>query len=556
MVQGTGDSWYFNATYDILGEYSYTVYANDTHGWNGTGPGTFRIIDTDGPFLDNLMDSPDPQGAGGSVTFTVDVTDDVQVDTVWINISYQGVSITNESMFLGTGDEFYFTELFDELGVYSYIVYANDTSDNWGSAGPGIFTIIDNTPPEFDNLVETPDPQDIGENVNITVEITDDTGIDEVWIHITFPDDSSINVSMTQGEGDTWYYDATYNDLGDFTYIVWANDTHNNWNHSETGSFLIVDRIPPEIEPFEKNPDPQEILTYVSIVTNVTDNVEVEEVWLNITHPEVSGNSTMYHFYEDTWYQLVMFTDVGEYSVTIWAKDTSGNWNSLSEGTILIQDTSKPELGDPVVNPDPAEEGDDVNISVTAWDEYEIDEVYIIITFPDGTTVNSSMEKGPGYLWFLNDSFNESGEYSYTIYAVDNNGNTNSTAPESFNINPPEEPEDEDKFWLKLILLFFWPFLLIIFTLALIRRCEPSRRFRRDIDPVLNTLPSYYQKAGSTAGSADLRTVEGIVALSLNMGIPVEEFLLARILAKSEALLVAEFSYEEFNDLNVLIRYI
>jgi hypothetical protein len=224
MNRGIGYEWFLNTSYIDPGVYTYTAWANDSsNNWNFTGPQTFTITgDMILPEMGNLMDTPDPQLPGGNVNITVDVTDNTAVGQVWVNITYPDSSWLNVSMNKGSGDEWYYNDTFPDLGIHSYTVWANDTSNNWNTTGPGTFAIQDSLPPELANMADTPDPQENGGNVNITVDVTDNVGVSEVWLNITYPDSSWNNVSMIKGAFDEWFYEMVYTDLGVYSYTVWA----------------------------------------------------------------------------------------------------------------------------------------------------------------------------------------------------------------------------------------------------------------------------------------------------------------------------------------------
>ena len=112
----------------------------------------------------------------------------------------------------------------------------------------------------------------MGEWVNITVEVTDDNAVDTVWITVVAPDGSSNNVSMSKGPGDVWYYNATYPNIGFYYYTVWANDTDDNWNHSDTGRFRIIKNTPPWFANIEAEPNPQERGGYVNVSVDVSQS--------------------------------------------------------------------------------------------------------------------------------------------------------------------------------------------------------------------------------------------------------------------------------------------
>ncbi|UCG68475.1 MAG: hypothetical protein JSV09_11765, partial [Thermoplasmata archaeon] len=444
MVKGSGDNWYYNDSYTDPGTYSYTVWANDTSdNYNSSGPETFTIQDIEGPELQNVNDAPDPQENDGFVNITVDATDDIAVDEVWINITYPNGSWVNVGMGKGMGNEWFYNDTYSDLGVHSYTIWANDTSNNWNFTGPETFTIQDTDSPELQNVNDAPDPQENGDYVNITLDVTDDIAVDEVWINITYPDSKWTNITIDKGPADQWYYNATYSDLGVHSYTIWANDTSNNWNSTSPGTFTIKDTDAPQFQNVNDAPDPQENDGYVNITVDVTDDVTVDEVWINITYPNGSWmNVSLGKGTGDEWFYNNTYPDLGSHSYTIWANDTSNNWNSTSPGTFTIQDTDGPEFYNLLDSPDPQSMGGYVNISVNVTDDLGVDEVWVNITFPNGSWINTSMQDDIGDGWFYNDTFNDIGTYSYTVWANDTNNNWNRSASGTFEIKgdviPPE----------------------------------------------------------------------------------------------------------------------
>jgi hypothetical protein len=444
MIYGSGDTWYYETAYPDLGSYSYTVWANDTSdNWNSSGPGAFTIQDTDGPVLANLVDSPDPQENGGFVNITLDVSDDIGVFGVWVNITFPNGTSLNTSMIKGSGSQWFYNTSYSDLGTFSYTVWANDTSDNWNNLGPQTFTIQDTDGPVLANLNDIPDPAENGGNVNITVDVTDDMGVDEVWVNITYPDSSWTNLSMIKGSGDEWIYETPYADLGGYSYTVWANDTSDNWNFVGPGTFTIQDTDGPTCANLDDTPDPQEIGGYVNITVDVTDDIGVSGVWVNITNPDSTwSNVSMLKGAGIEWFYNTTYSDLGSFSYTVWANDTSDNWDTIGPGTFTIQDTQGPDISNLVDTPDPQQLGGYVNITVDITDSVGVGEVWVNITYPNGTSVNVTMNQGSGDEWFLNSTYLDSGVYSYIAWANDTSDNWNFTGPSTFtilgDITPPE----------------------------------------------------------------------------------------------------------------------
>lgn len=536
MLPGTGDQWYYTKSFDELGDYFFIIHANDTSdNRDSAGPETFTIRDTDGPVINDLDDALDPQIVGGYVNITVNVTDDVAVDETWINITYPNSSWINVRMIKGMGIEWYYNASYDTLGNHLYIVTANDTNDNWNIADPGDFTIEEtdqpqiDAPPEIDNLDETPDPQENAYFVNITVEVRDDVAVRRVWLNTTYPDGSWNNVSMVHDAGDMWYYNRTYHDLGVHSYMIWASDTMNHWNCSPPGAFTIHDKDGPLFFNLLDRPDPQEFGSYITITVDVIDDFNVQSVWINIYHPdETMVNTSMTSISEHGWSLIVAFTNLGEYIYKIWAIDANGNWNSTGAYTFTIQDTDAPEIRFPKVTLIPQEKGRDINITAVPTDEQGISEVWINITHQNGTWINVSMIRGPGSQWFFNDVFSGIGEYSYTIWAVDTSGNWNHSEPETFSIRTSELIPEPSKMLFMVLLFIYWPLLMILLMLVLVKRYEFGNRVKGDLIPIAIAL-NRIKTENPEVLKENLKTIQGIINLSVKTGIPVEESILAMI---------------------------
>jgi hypothetical protein len=496
------------------------------------------VIDNNPPQLNNLADSPDPQENGLTMNITVDATDDFGIGSVWVNITYPDSSYTNLTMLNGSGDEWYLEDIFNDLGTYTYSVWANDTSDNWINIGPGTFTIQDTDGPFFDNLQDSPDPQENGDYVNVSVDVTDDFAVDSVWIEILYPNGTTINVSMNKGLFESWYFDAQYHELGLYQYTIWANDSNDNWNFTGPETFTIQDTEPPTIQDPVDSPDPQDMGGNVNITVIVIDDVDVEEVKIEIRYPDGTWiNITMDPGATDEWFINMTFDDPGVYVYIIYANDTSGNTNYTSLHDFTISDTEGPQIDDPHATPNPQEKDGFVNITVNITDNDEIDEVWINITFPNGTWINDTMKKGSGDEWYYNATFPDIGNYTYTIWAVDESGNSRSSDPNIFTIEstdtpqpgPPPTPSPPlgipKKLYLVTILIF-WPLLLMIFTLVLEHKYGFGNRFKSDIKPAVSALLD-----GSKSNLSNPNKLHDLFVTSQSLGIPMEEVIVSALTA-------------------------
>ena len=248
-----GGSYYYIASYTMLGTYSYFIWANDTSGNSDiSATYTFAIQDT---ILPELLDNtPATAYTGDAFTFNATITDAVGVSTAWVEYWYGMGTHTNMSMTNVAGDYWEKTIVInDTLDILHYVIAANDTSNNWNSTGTKNVIIYDNENPGFKQIQAVPPIQIPGGYVNISCEVTDNSGVDVVTVNITYPDNSYHNETMLGG---SYYYNVTYDLLGIYNYFIWANDTSGNSNISTTYGFQIEDitspynpYFPPQNEP-------------------------------------------------------------------------------------------------------------------------------------------------------------------------------------------------------------------------------------------------------------------------------------------------------------------
>ena len=150
------------------------------------------ILDTLPPEISNVSATPNIQEFGKYVNITCDVTDNVGVNVVKVNITGPpGFTPVNVTMNEGS---YYYNSTYSVIGTYHYFIWANDTSSNSNVSGLYEFTIANDTfPPQFLNIsislsVIPEDTDGIplwGEKTNISANITDENEIISVKINLT-----------------------------------------------------------------------------------------------------------------------------------------------------------------------------------------------------------------------------------------------------------------------------------------------------------------------------------------------------------------------------------
>ncbi|HEC76453.1 MAG TPA: hypothetical protein ENI33_04250 [Thermoplasmatales archaeon] len=239
----------------VVGGYGTSNPPTNNHGrayalsaGNGTGKGwkMFRYNLFHSGFYPNLPPAilnveanPTSQVPNEYVNITCTVTDDVAVNSVMVNITYpEGFTVNHTMERIDGTNDYYFNTTYSSVGTYSYFIWANDTGGNSNISSTYTFNIKDAVKPEIKNIVDFPDPQQIDEWVNISCVVTDNVGVAEVKINISYPNGLKINVTMSN-VNNKYYYNESYHVAGFYTYFIWAIDSSGNINKSSTYTFAI-----------------------------------------------------------------------------------------------------------------------------------------------------------------------------------------------------------------------------------------------------------------------------------------------------------------------------
>jgi len=339
---------YFEKTVTLasssISDMTYIFYANDTNGNSAiTSSTSVTVTDNDDPSL--VGDNSDGSGTTGD-PFGFDVSVSDNVDVGGVNVSWVHGSLSGNLALSDDGDDTWSgsVTLDDNVGSLVYRVQVNDSSSNYVRGSQQSKSVSDNDIPQISDVSAMPDSQDIGGYVNITVDITDNIGIDDAYLNINYPDSSSINISITSNKtGNTYFCNRTYSGLGSYSYSIWVDDASDNSVTSVTHSFSIGEDVSPVISNIVfTNSSPLDIdssFGWVNVTCDVTDNVEVSSVSLNITNPDGSwSNVSMNAYVSDSYYynSSSTFSTYGNYSYLIWVNDTSNNYGTSSSSVFSM----------------------------------------------------------------------------------------------------------------------------------------------------------------------------------------------------------------------------
>jgi len=214
-----------------------------------------------------------PASGNQETTFTINTnaTDNANISVVLAQITYPNASSFNITLTNRTLTDYnntYTPTLTDAPGTYTVTILANDTNNNINNTITTTFSIDDNIFPTLTNL--SPHALNINQatTVNLTVNVTDNIGIDTVLANVTKP--SGLTTTLTLTLSSTDIYNNTFGDtqeIGQYTITYIANDTNNNINNTITTTFTVADTYNNTFS------DTQEIGTYtITFIANDTSN--------------------------------------------------------------------------------------------------------------------------------------------------------------------------------------------------------------------------------------------------------------------------------------------
>ncbi|MCK4444814.1 MAG: PKD domain-containing protein, partial [Thermoplasmata archaeon] len=377
------------------------------------------VQDVELPLILNVTALPSPQEVYGVVNISSLVLDNTGVQQVKAVITNPDLSpYGNLSMALdpGTGRYFYL-DSYTDLGVYTFDLWAEDINGNWNTTS-GSFTMQDTTPPEINNVMAIPSPQEVFGSVNISADVTDNFLLSNVGVEITDPLSSVTNFIMTNGLFDNYFHYDNYNLLGTYDFVIEAIDSMGIWTLS-TGQFVIQDSTFPIAN---AGPDQYDVL--IETVVNFdgslsSDNYGIaSHVWTFIdgTSQTLMGATPQYTF-------LIASC----YDVTLNVTDIPGNYATDVMRVCTIE-RNPPLIQNVMEIPNPQEIYGFVNVSADVWDDYGLVDVWIEIISPDMTSTNVSMTSGPGDQFYYRRMYSALGTYDYTIWALDVYDNWNFSA--------------------------------------------------------------------------------------------------------------------------------
>ena len=187
----------------------------------------------------------------------------------------------------------------------------------------------DDIPEVFDLIPTAGSSYNIGDAIEVGANVTDDIGVDTVLANITYPNSTSVLITLNQvGATDKYNNSFTIPVLdGNYNVTFIANDTAGQINATETTFFVGNDVEAPTYSSITESPsDPHTYAppteTY-QFEINWQDNIGVNEVWINFDGTDYTPTDLGGGNYRITFNDL----EADTYIYTWYANDTAGNQN-------------------------------------------------------------------------------------------------------------------------------------------------------------------------------------------------------------------------------------
>jgi parallel beta-helix repeat protein len=225
----------------------------------------------------------------------------------------------------------------DGIADNPYTIYALNTDK-----GP----LLDTLKPCIGIPQIYPNSQTLGKYTNLSVTVTDNTKIKDVYVNITCPNGQRNNFSINQNKtGNIYYCNKRFSPTGNYSFFIVVKDPRNS-NHSINRTFSIQPGNPPTIKdnsPSSGNPSKK--FTFNATVTSkdaVASDLQVYVVW---NHGNIGNNSTMAISHGNYFVGTVTLAhSIGNLTYHFYATDKWGNHAVTENKKVKIIDTQPPVI--------------------------------------------------------------------------------------------------------------------------------------------------------------------------------------------------------------------
>jgi len=439
-------TYYYNTTYELFGNYSYYIWANDTsENSNISSIYTFQIRNT-APIIYNETPKDNSHGVIINPILKANITDlggDSVTWSIMTNASTIWTEINNGTLHDGNG---VINATPSTMNLYNSTFYwsVNCSDGNYWTNETYSFTTIppDTEPPQITNVQANPESQNSGNYVNITATVIDNFEVDTVLINITNQTGKTIiNISMNQGIDDVFYFEQHYSEIGIYYYHIIANDSSDYQSISSLYHFNISADGPPQIIDNTKNIiSTKDNITYnVTLIDADTINTAQVEYWFDVgDHTIESLNKETSNNYS---YEIEVPIDTSIIYYNISARDYYGIENNTGIQQVTVIDILEPSIIDNT--PSTSTTGNTFMFNATVMDNIGVSTVLLSYWYDNATIIEFDMIKIGSTNYYqkeINIPLNSTDDLHYNLTATDGAMNKNTTIITNVTINDDDTP--------------------------------------------------------------------------------------------------------------------
>jgi hypothetical protein len=318
------------------------------------------------------------------VNVSATITDNYDVPTAYLAIKRPDNSSENVTMLI-SGPSYSYNQSYGQVGIYEFTIWASDTSGNWNLA-TGDINITDSTPPSADAGQDRTIPQG-------TTIVLDGSNSWDNYLIANYSW-SFFDVVPVMLYGDQPLY--TFNNIGNYEITLTVVDSTGN-SDMDTVWVNATDAEKPEVSGLVIDPIAQEVFGNVNISASIVDNYDVPTASIAIKFPDSTEINTSMLNIGGTYYLDQSYNALGVFGFTIWANDSSGNFD-FATGFFVIIDTTDPiadggadiaiSIGSTVTF-DGSGSSDNLGISNYTWSFFDSEYVKLFGISPSYTFANA-----------------------------------------------------------------------------------------------------------------------------------------------------------------------
>ncbi len=392
----------------------YIFHSVDGSGNWAQSPEIYREVkDNDKPKFgkDNTSNTAT---TGEKFRFEVDVTDNIEVSSVYVEYWFGDSYRENRSMEFDTFYHYTITIPLEKIEPLRYRFLAVDASDNWISRFRKDVNIIDNDMPRLTEDLSD-DQAQTGDPFTFSMTVEDNIGIDQVTVEYWFGSQVHSIVTMESGDPITLEITVPSDSLDLLHYYFHICDLSENWMTSEEKTVIVIDNDPPSLKT-DNSPSRVNTGDQITMDVEVEDNIEIEIVTLIWRFGSEGDYTSQNMVLESESYLLPI--DIGGNSVEplayrIKIRDQSGLETTTPEHSIPVIDSIPPTIE-----------------SVDDLESYESGKVKVTIDADDNIGISSYNWKGTPFNVIGNEMSGVTttpGEFEITVEVLDAEGNSAET---------------------------------------------------------------------------------------------------------------------------------